>query len=191
VRKVFVDTSGFYAAIDKSDPFHARAIELFARAEREKWELVTTNYVVHESWALIQKRIGWAALDEFLDVLVPICAVEYVTMDLHAAGSERCRASRRRLEALPICRTKNGDFLTSEFRERESRRKNRLDSLLPVFLVIVHIPPQAADFQAPNASAGDYSNQSIRRSPRAALRSCGARAGRRAPTSRCARAARS
>jgi predicted nucleic acid-binding protein len=103
VRKVFVDTSGFYAAIDKSDPFHARAIELFARAEREKWELVTTNYVVHESWALIQKRIGWAALDEFLDVLVPICAVEYVTMDLHAAGSERCRASRRRLLSFTDC----------------------------------------------------------------------------------------
>lgn len=44
-------------------------------------------------------------------------------------------------EVLPIYRTKNGGSLTCEFRERESRRKNRLDSLLPVFLVIYTYTP--------------------------------------------------
>src|SRR3981081_1573946 len=50
--------------------------------------------------------------------------------------------------------TRNGGFLTSKSRERESRRKNRLGSLPPVFLVIVCIPPKAADFQARSADGG-------------------------------------
>ena len=45
-------------------------------------------------------------------------------------------------EVLLIVRTTDGSFLTINF-EKEKGPVARLTSLLPVFLVIVHIPPQA------------------------------------------------
>jgi predicted nucleic acid-binding protein len=52
VRRVFVDTSGFYALIVGKDENHDRADELFTLAQREAWRLVTTNAVVFETHAL-------------------------------------------------------------------------------------------------------------------------------------------
>ena len=58
MKALFVDTSGFYAFLDRTDPNHASAVSLFTLAIEKGWELVTTSYVVHESWALIQARLG-------------------------------------------------------------------------------------------------------------------------------------
>lgn len=58
MRSVFVDTSGFYALLDRTDPFHAECASYFERAEAEGWSLVTSNYVLHETWALIQARLA-------------------------------------------------------------------------------------------------------------------------------------
>jgi uncharacterized protein len=60
---LFVDTSAFYAAVDKGDRDHARALTLLATDE----PLVTTDHVVVETWLLVQRRIGSAAADAFLD----------------------------------------------------------------------------------------------------------------------------
>jgi uncharacterized protein len=56
VRRVFVDTSGFYALIVGKDDNHGRADELFGLAQREAWRLVTTNAVVFETHALLLHR---------------------------------------------------------------------------------------------------------------------------------------
>ena len=66
MKSVFVDTSGFYAFLDRDDRFHAEAKRLFLQAESEGWSLLTSNYVVHESWALIQARLGWEAVGDAL-----------------------------------------------------------------------------------------------------------------------------
>ena len=49
MKTVFVDTSGFYACLDRTDPFHPQALAAFERAEQEGWTLITTNYVTHET----------------------------------------------------------------------------------------------------------------------------------------------
>jgi uncharacterized protein len=103
VKSVFVDTSGFYAVLDAGDPFHAVARAEFERAERERWQLVTTNYVVHETWALVQHRLGWDAVEDFLDVMLPLCRVEFVDEALHSQAAQRCRQSRRRKLSLTDC----------------------------------------------------------------------------------------
>ena len=56
MRRVFVDTSGFYALIIRDDLNHDRAHDLFARAQQEKWRLLTTNAVVFETHALLLHR---------------------------------------------------------------------------------------------------------------------------------------
>lgn len=103
MKSVFADTSGFYAVLDADDPFHVAAKTAFARAEQEGWQLVTTNYVVHETWALVQHRLGWDAVEDFLDVMLPLCRVEYVDEPLYSFAAQQCRLARRRQLSLTDC----------------------------------------------------------------------------------------
>ena len=100
---VFVDTSGFYAFLDGTDPFHVAAKAAFERAIAQRLSLVTTSYVVHESWAIIQGRLGWEAIDCWLDRIVPRCEVIWVDERLHALGAARCRQARERRLSLTDC----------------------------------------------------------------------------------------
>lgn len=103
MTSVFVDTSGFYAELDGTAPRHSNAREAFASAQREGWQLVTTNYVIHESWAVIQARLGWEAVDAWRDRLVTLCEIVWVTSELHALGEARCRQARQRHLSLTDC----------------------------------------------------------------------------------------
>jgi predicted nucleic acid-binding protein len=42
MNRVFVDTGGFYAALNRRDASHRDAARLFRRARRERWLLFTT-----------------------------------------------------------------------------------------------------------------------------------------------------
>lgn len=103
MKAVFIDSSGFFAALARDDHFNARAVELFRKAEEEAWHLVTTNYVVQETWALLQGRIGWPAVDDWLKTLLPRCEVVWVDESLHAIGAARCRQARQRRLSLTDC----------------------------------------------------------------------------------------
>ncbi|MEW6296410.1 MAG: PIN domain-containing protein [Thermodesulfobacteriota bacterium] len=58
MREVFVDTGAFYAALNRRDEHHREAVQLFTRAVEEEWRLVTSNFVVAETHALILTRLG-------------------------------------------------------------------------------------------------------------------------------------
>ena len=98
-----VDTSGFYAALDADDPHHVEVLERFRRAEADGWHLLAHNYVVHETWALIQARLGWQAVDQWARVLLPRCEIVWVDEALHALGAARCRQARERRLSLTDC----------------------------------------------------------------------------------------
>jgi predicted nucleic acid-binding protein len=103
MKPVFIDTSGFYAALDPGDPNHGGAISLFIRAEAENWRLVTHNYAVQETGALLQARLGWEAVDEWQQVLLPRCEIVWVDQGLHTIASARCRQARQRRLGLTDC----------------------------------------------------------------------------------------
>ena len=58
MNRVFVDTGGFDAALNRRDASHRATARLFRRAQREHWFLFTTNVVLAESHALILARMG-------------------------------------------------------------------------------------------------------------------------------------
>ena len=58
MKAVFVDTGGFYAALNRKDNNHPEAITLFNRAAEDGWKLITSNFVVAETHALILARLG-------------------------------------------------------------------------------------------------------------------------------------
>jgi predicted nucleic acid-binding protein len=103
MRPILVDTSGFYAFLDRTDPFHSEAKSTFLRGRDEKWSLFTTSYVVHESWALIQARLGWEAVEDWLSALLPACEIVWVDESLHKLGAARARQARERRLSLTSC----------------------------------------------------------------------------------------
>jgi predicted nucleic acid-binding protein len=58
---LFVDTSVWYAAADRSDRENQPAKELLGRGE----ELITTDHVLVETWLLMHHRLGEAAAGRF------------------------------------------------------------------------------------------------------------------------------
>jgi len=51
---LFVDTSAWYAAADRADRSHERAKAVLSAPE----DLVTTDHILIETWALLHHRIG-------------------------------------------------------------------------------------------------------------------------------------
>ena len=62
---LFVDTSAWYAAADRSDTSHARAKSVLAAGD----SLVTTDHVLIETWLLLRHRLSRSAAEKFWDAL--------------------------------------------------------------------------------------------------------------------------
>lgn len=103
MKTVFVDTSGFYAFLDGTDRFHAESKKLFLKSKDEEWQLFTSSMVLHESWALIQARLGWEAVEDFLSSLLPLCEVVWVDAPIYSLGAARARQARERRLSLTDC----------------------------------------------------------------------------------------
>ena len=80
---LFVDTSIWYAAADKSDSSNSRAKTILASGE----PLVTTDHVLAETWTLLRHRLGRRAAERFWEALRGgVASVEIVgAADLEAA----------------------------------------------------------------------------------------------------------
>lgn len=68
-EKIFIDTSFFKALIDGDDDFHKKAVDIWEKLEKEKLILITSNYVLDETFTLIRARRGLAIVLEFRDYL--------------------------------------------------------------------------------------------------------------------------
>jgi len=78
-ENVFIDTSAFYALMDRSDRYHDKAKKLWAALLDEEINLKTSNYIIIETLALLQSRLGFDAAHLYAsDILglVDICWVD-------------------------------------------------------------------------------------------------------------------
>lgn len=83
-RRVFVDTSGWYALIDRRDDEHVRTGSFVREWLRSGGRLVSSDYVLDESFTLARARSGPRAAFQLMDLLERTAAV-----DLEWVGSER------------------------------------------------------------------------------------------------------
>lgn len=100
---VFVDTSAFYAVLDRDDANHSAAAKVWADLLREKTALFTTNYVLVETAALLQHRIGVAAVRAFHEDVAPVLQVDWISEEGHRAGMEAVLAAGRKMLSLVDC----------------------------------------------------------------------------------------
>ncbi len=58
MKSIFIDTEAFYAALNRKDKHHKRTRDFFLKSKEKKWKLLTSNFVVAETHALILNRVG-------------------------------------------------------------------------------------------------------------------------------------
>ena len=100
---IFVDTSALIAFVDADQPRHAEVIDTWDRAIADGKALFTSNYVLVESFALVQRRLGLEALRALADVLVPMLRVLWIDEELHAAAVASLFTAGRRKLSLVDC----------------------------------------------------------------------------------------
>lgn len=95
---LFVDTSALYALLVRTEDGHAEVGAAFRGFLEGGRPLVTSNYVLLETVALLQYRIGLAPVHDLEHALVPLLTCRWVDESLHRRGMERLfRTDRRRL----------------------------------------------------------------------------------------------
>ena len=61
---IFLDTAFFKALVDIDDDFHSQAEKMWQRVKQEGTSLITTNFILDETFTLLRVRCGYfAALD--------------------------------------------------------------------------------------------------------------------------------
>ena len=95
---VFVDTSALLATLDADDMNHASASDVLRRYVDAP--LVTHNYVVLETTALLQRRFGLAAVRLLSERLLPALTVVWIDADRHKRAMTSLLTRRRRSVSL-------------------------------------------------------------------------------------------
>jgi predicted nucleic acid-binding protein len=102
--KVFVDTSAFLSILDRDDRHHEQASAIWLELlGQENTMLYCTNYVLLESTALIQRRLGLSFMKSFQANAVPVLTIKWVDERLHEAGLLVVLAANRRQLSLVDC----------------------------------------------------------------------------------------
>jgi predicted nucleic acid-binding protein len=98
---VFVDTSALYALLSRHDPMHQRAAKTFRGLGSV--DLLTHNYVVVESCALVHRRLGQSASTDLVrDILAPI-ELAWVDETVHRVATEAFLAAGSEGPSLVDC----------------------------------------------------------------------------------------
>ncbi|MFW6161192.1 MAG: type II toxin-antitoxin system VapC family toxin [Planctomycetota bacterium] len=100
---VFVDTSALVAVLDSDDSHHRTAKEIWAELVRRDEELLSSNYVLLETFAVAQRRFGLDAIRRLSQDVCPALTVAWVDESTHAAGVEAVLAEGRRALSLVDC----------------------------------------------------------------------------------------
>jgi uncharacterized protein len=100
VNAVFADTSGLLALLNRTDDNHARAEHAFGNLRVRQVSLVSTSYVLVETYAVVGRRLGLDAVRSFRADFAPLIDVVWVDETLHNAGLDMLLDRRKRLLSL-------------------------------------------------------------------------------------------
>lgn len=100
---VFCDSSAFYAVIDVSETLHRSAAQAWEQLIRDDYHLVTSNYVVTETVAVVQARIGLQAVRAVVDCIEDVVEIAWIDEQLHQAALRDLFTHGRRHLSLVDC----------------------------------------------------------------------------------------
>ena len=88
IKNAFIDTSAFYALIDSSDTYHEKARYLWISLLDEESHLHTTNYIIIETLALLQSRLGFEAAHIYASDILGLIDILWVDEPRHKLAFE-------------------------------------------------------------------------------------------------------
>jgi predicted nucleic acid-binding protein len=100
---IFADTSGLFALLVKNDYMHIRARENFNYFAGQSVQLVTSSFILVETIALLQRRIGLAPIHDFNTKILPLLEVIWVDDKWHIRAMQRLFAQNNRDLSLVDC----------------------------------------------------------------------------------------
>ncbi len=89
--RIFIDTSAFYALLDRDDANNQKAKKAWTNLLGAEHTLVTSNYILVEAFALMQNRLGLEAVRGFQEDILPLITIEFVSPE--TAPLRHCRSS--------------------------------------------------------------------------------------------------
>ena len=99
---IFLDTSAIYALADKADPNSITAYSRFEEVLKSGEIFILTNYILLESAALLQARLGLHSAILFLKDAKSF-EVEWVDLDLHEEAEKELERIGKRGISLVDC----------------------------------------------------------------------------------------
>jgi len=100
---VFVDTSGIFAYLVQDDYMHVRAKAVFQSFAENNTQLLTSSYVLVETTALLQRRIGMDAVVDFNNKIQPLLDVIWVDEYWHTKAINRLITLNQKKVSLVDC----------------------------------------------------------------------------------------
>lgn len=100
---IFIDTSAFLAILDADDNFHPEAKKAWGEMLSSGSALVTSNYILVETFALVQNRLGLQAIRTFQEDIVPLLSIRWVDSAIHSAATGTLLAANRKKLSLVDC----------------------------------------------------------------------------------------
>ena len=100
---IFIDTSALLATVFVSDQHHQRADLCLRNLREENQILLTNNYVIVESIALMQRRFGLDLVRDFNNRILPLIQIEWVDEEQHNATIQTLLQANRRNLSLVDC----------------------------------------------------------------------------------------
>jgi predicted nucleic acid-binding protein len=100
---VFVDTSALYAFIDVRSAAHRGVLSAWHAALAQDDTFVSSSYVVVETAALLQRRLGIQAVRDLHDHIAPALDIVWVDEEMHRAAMRTLLDTGRRDLSLVDC----------------------------------------------------------------------------------------
>jgi predicted nucleic acid-binding protein len=102
-EKIYVDSSAFYALLDRADTYHQPARTAWPALLQDDVAMVTTNYVVSETMTVLQFRIGFEAADLWRRDILGVLDMYWVDKVLHRQACDLWMNLGRRRYSLVDC----------------------------------------------------------------------------------------
>lgn len=155
----YLDTSALYALMDRAEERHQLVSQAWKALLDGRETLVLNNYVIVETAALIQRRLGMQPARDFVDNILPLAHVEWMDEASHLASVASMLAANRRDLSLVDC---------SSFHTMRQLRIETVFALDPHFSEqdFQVIPPEALYDQAQASTALQTAEQVLQRCER-------------------------
>ncbi len=101
--KVFADTSGIFALLVVNDSMHQQARLAFADYSKHRAQLFTSSFVLVETTALLQRRIGLSAIRDLNTRILPLFDIIWTDKEWYSRAVQRLFLEGRKDLSLVDC----------------------------------------------------------------------------------------